>query len=133
MSRYVHLELSISSLDDLVSLLVQQGHPVERGVDGQIMLQGSLECTGEPVDVRLPPGTCDAVEDFGFVRRGESLVLVCSDVDRDVLERRLLAPLRQAFARQKLHIAARELDMEVDETVQADGTRRLVLRRRSGD
>jgi hypothetical protein len=94
------------------------------------MLEGSLECAGEPVDVRLPAGTSGSVEDFGFRAEQDGQVrLVCSEVDRRAIEAALLGTLRQALARLKAHAAAARAGLAVDETVEASGARRLVLRR----
>jgi hypothetical protein len=66
------------------------------------MLEGSLGCTGEPVDLRLPAGTLDAIEDFGFVREGGEIRLVCGELDAERLQRDLLVPLRAAVVQTRV-------------------------------
>lgn len=94
------------------------------------MLEGSIECPGEPVDLRLPAGTLDAVEDFGFVVEPDGVRLVCGELDRPLLQERLLAPLELALGEQTVRRAAAEAGLEVEQTTEVDGRRRLVLRRR---
>lgn len=131
MSRYVHVAATaLSDLHEVTTALVGMGLQVQRG-RGQVMLEGSLECTGEPVDLRLPAGTLDTVEDFGFVRTAEGLRLVCGELDRDVLVERLLGPLRVALTEGRIRAAATEAGLELEHATVADGQRRLVLRRRA--
>ncbi|MEX1364677.1 MAG: hypothetical protein AB1Z98_16235, partial [Nannocystaceae bacterium] len=90
MSRYVQVAApALSSLDELAAGLEALALPVQRARGHQrsrrLMLEGSIECPGEPVDLRLPAGTLDAVEDFGFVQADDGVRLVCGELDRDLL------------------------------------------------
>ncbi len=130
MSRYVSVPL-VATRAELLEALAALDVPVDAGPGGrQLMLEGSLECAGEPVDLRISEGSLGSVEDYGFRIEGEQTVLVCGDVDRGRLERELLAPLTTHLTRRRLEIHAAENDMDLHEVVEADGTRRLVLRRR---
>jgi len=130
-SKYVQLEVRARRLEDVVAALEELGFAAEVSPPrDRIMLEGSLECAGEPVDVRLPAGTSGAVEDFGFRAEPDGGVrLVCSEVDKRSIEAALLGALRQALARIRAHAAAARAGLAVDETVEANGERRLVLKR----
>ena len=133
MSRYVRVDaVTLGSLDDVAQALGARGLAVQRGRSprSRVMLEGSLECVGEPVDLRLPAGTLDAVEDFGFVEEDGGVRLVCGELDRALLEEHLLGPLRQAASERRVRRAAAEAGLEVEQTATTDGRRRLVLRRR---
>lgn len=143
MSRYQRLTLAPLTRDELAAGLAELGLTAEwADADSQLELIGSLECTGEPVDVRLPAGTLGAVEDLGFVLGPTSrpsglgsasapaapqLALVCGELDRTLLERRLLAPLTAAVAAARARAAATAAGLTIDEHLEADGTRRLLL------
>lgn len=132
MSRYVHVAApALHDLDEVAHGLTALGLSVQRG-PGQrpVMLEGSLECAGEPVDLRVPAGTLDSVEDFGFVRREDGLHLVCGEIDRALLLESLLAPLQQVIAEARVRRAAADAGLEIEQTTEVDGRRRLVLRRR---
>lgn len=101
MSRCVAVTLELRSLDEVDAGLRHMGLAIERGRD-RVMLEGSLECTGEPVDIRLAAGTLDAIEDFGFVREGGEIRLVCGELDADRLQRDLLVPLRAAVVQARV-------------------------------
>ena len=60
MSRYVHIELRATTLDAVEAALRELDLPFERP-RRRVRLQGSLECTGDPVDLRLASGVCDTV------------------------------------------------------------------------
>ena len=128
MSRYVHLELPLR-LDEAVEALAQLELTPTRGLHGgRIMLDGSLECAGEPVDLRLAAGVCGSVEDFGLVFNDGRCSLVCGDVDQRRLEREFLNPLltKVSEARIRAGLAPGET---IETSVEADGTRRIVIRR----
>jgi hypothetical protein len=127
-SRYVSVGLRLRDLDEVAQALDRLGVALERPVDG-VMLQGSLECPGEPVDLRVGPDAFDTVEDFGFVRRGDALVLVCGELDRTSLEAGMLPKLQAEVAALRLHRAAQATGTRVTTTVEVDGTRRIKLRR----
>lgn len=143
MSRYQRLALAPLTRDELAAGLTELGLTAEwADANSQLELVGSLECTGEPVDVRLPAGTLGAVEDLGFVLGSASaptatpgprsspsseLALVCGELDRNLLERRLLAPLTAAVAAARARAAATAAGLSIDEHLEADGTRRLLL------
>jgi hypothetical protein len=131
-SRYVHVvAATLTDLEEIAAALATLGLPVERGLRGPVMLDGSLECVGEPVDLRLPAGTLDAVEDFGLSRTPDGAVqLVCGEIDRALLDERLLQPLRAAVAEARLRAAAAQAGLELHEAPAAVGERRLLLRRR---
>ncbi|MCH9681418.1 MAG: hypothetical protein K0V04_08295 [Deltaproteobacteria bacterium] len=130
MSRYVQVATpALHGLDVVAEGLAAMGLSVQRE-RRRVMLEGSVECSGEPVDLRLPAGTLDTVEDFGFVQGPEGLQLVCGELDRALLEERLLPPLQAVVAEQKLRGAAERAGMEIESTTEADGRRRLVVRRR---
>jgi hypothetical protein len=94
----------------------------------RVRLQGSLECVGDPVDLRLEAGVCDTVEDFGFVLEDGVLRLVCGELDRGQLEAELLPRLRQGAAVASVEQALTASGMQVRELkADADGTRRIVL------
>lgn len=138
MSRYVQVRAPVvADRDTLCAALTRLGlslgldlAPQHRHGRGQLMLEGSLECEGEPVDVRIAPGPFDTVEDFGFVLGGGELRLVCGELDRDRLERDLLAPLTAALTESRVRRAAATAGLTVETTEQANGTRRLLVRRR---
>lgn len=128
MSRYQRVELAPLTRDELSAALHELGL-VPEWADPAVglMLTGSLECAGEPVDLRLPAGTLGAVEDLGFLLTPTTLALVCGELDRNLLERRLLTPLRAAVAVARARSFAAAADLDLEETQQADGTRRLRL------
>lgn len=109
MSRYVSVTLELRSLDEVDAGLRRMGLEIERGRD-RVMLEGSLECTGEPVDIRVAAGTLDAIEDFGFVREGQEIRMVCGELDADRLERDLLAPLRAAVVQARVEAAGMRVE-----------------------
>lgn len=130
MSRYVHVAApTLRDLDEVAQGLAALRLSAERP-RARVMLQGSLECSGEPVDLKLPAGTLDTVEDFGFVQQDGAVRLVCGELDQALLEARLLLPLRVAIAEQRIRGAAEQAGLELESTTQAEGRRRLVLRRR---
>lgn len=132
MSRYQHVVLAPITREELDAGLTALGL-VGVWADPAVglMLSGSLECAGEPVDLRLPAGTLGAVEDLGFILDAAGApALVCGELDRALLERRLLAPLTQAVAALRAQGLAADADLELDTRVEADGTRRLLLRPR---
>jgi hypothetical protein len=130
-SRYVYVPAAaLADLDEVAAALAVLGLPVERS-HRPVMLEGSFECPGEPVDLRLPAGTLDAVEDFGFVRTADGpLRLVCAELDRTLLVERLLGPLHTAVTEARVRAAAAQAGLELEQATLADGHRRLVLRRR---
>ena len=127
MSRYQRVELAAWTREELAAGLAELGlSPTWADPAVGLMLSGSLECAGEPVDVRLPPGTLGAVEDFGFLL-APGLALVCGELDRTLLEKRLIAPLVAAVAVARARRFAAGADLDVEEVVEVDGTRRLRL------
>ncbi len=127
MSRYVRIEVRGVTLDGVEAALSAHGLPYQRP-RRRVRLEGSLECMGDPVDLRLPAGVHDSVEDFGFVVEQGQLVLVCGELDRDALERSLVPALHQSTAAHAVQAAAAREGMRVHEgPTDADGTRRLIL------
>ena len=128
MSRYERVALAPLTRDELASALAELGLvPTWADPDVGLMLAGSLECAGEPVDLRLPAGTLGAVEDFGFLLAPAGLALVCGELDRNLLDRRLVTPLVAAVAVARARSFAAAADLELDEQLEVDGTRRLRL------
>lgn len=131
MSRYVSVQIEVTEREQLLEWLRNKNIEVAVAPAGeQLMLDGSLECAGEPVEIRVPPGVMGAVEDFGFVRDGAGFRLVCGEHDRRRLERELLADLTEVVARARLEAHAQREGLTLERHVEADGTRRLVLRRK---
>ena len=97
MSRYVRVTATVQSLDAVAQALTAMDVAFERRASG-VMLEGSLECPGEPVELRVAAGVSGAIEDFGFAIEDGRVVLVCGDVDRDLLEQTLLAHVHQRAA-----------------------------------
>lgn len=97
MSRYVRVTATVQSLDAVAQALTAMEVSFERRATG-VMLEGSLECPGEPVELRVAAGVSGAIEDFGFAIEDGRVVLVCGDVDRDLLEQTLLAEVHQRAA-----------------------------------
>jgi len=127
MSRYVQIELGATTLDAVEAGLRALALPFERP-RRRVRLRGSLECTGDPVDLRLEAGLCDTVEDFGFVVEDGVMRLVCGELDETQLRETLLPRLRQATAAHAVAqtATAQGLTVRTLET-EADGTRRLLL------
>jgi hypothetical protein len=134
-SRYQTVALNLSPHDkaELIAGLRELGLEPEQAefAEDRVMLHGSLECTGEPVDLRLPAGALGTIEDFGLVVETDRWRLICGEVDRKLLERRLIDPLAQALALVHARAAADRADLALTETLEPDGTRRLRLRPRS--
>ncbi|MGH1340067.1 MAG: hypothetical protein ACRBN8_00845 [Nannocystales bacterium] len=127
MSRYVHIELRATSLDAVEAALSTLNLPYVRP-RRRVRLEGSLECTGDPVDIRLEAGVCDTVEDFGFVVDDGVLRLVCGELDQAQLETALVPKLRQTTAVEAVERAVAGQGMRIHEAAaDADGTRRLIL------
>ncbi|TPV95389.1 MAG: hypothetical protein B7733_10310 [Myxococcales bacterium FL481] len=130
MSRYVHLDLDAALADlaavrlalDELELRYETAHAGQ-----QLMLEGSLECAGEPVDLRFAAGTLDTVEDFGLVREAGGLRLVCGELDLEGLRRQLLAPLTRAMLTQRL-AGAQRAGLTVEASTEVDGTTRIRVR-----
>jgi hypothetical protein len=102
MSRYVHVPLQGLVRDEVTAALTRLGIPHRVG---ELMLEGSLECAGEPVDVAIDPASVGAVEDFGLRVDDGTLVLVCGELDRDHLVAQLLAQVREQVAVTRLEQA----------------------------
>jgi hypothetical protein len=127
MSRYVTIEIDLGSLVEIRGDLEALDIVVE-ATGRRSMLSDSLECAGEPVDLRIAAGPFGTVADFGFVEHERRIGLVCSDLDRDLLEAHLLGPLRLRAAERALHRCAEatELETEVDRAGQ-----RIIIRARN--
>jgi len=126
MSRYVHVELTGAlTLPELEATLRGLGLAPQRG---PLCLRGSLECQGEPVDLRLESGALDTVEDFGFIFEPAPR-LVCGEFDRTRLEAHLLPALADARVRDTITAAAPNAGLELEASLVApDGSRRIILR-----
>ncbi len=115
-SRYVRMELSAVSLAEVEASLTRLGIAYARG---PVLLRGSVECVGDPVDLRLDARPHGAVEDFGFAQRGTTLELVCGELDRDHLSRTLLTRVVHDIRTHAVRNVAERLGLAVE----ADGTR----------
>lgn len=131
MSRFVRVATHLEDRAEALAGLRALGLAAVNAAEGDaLMLRGSLECAGEPVEIRVEAGALGSVEDFGL-RRGEAgLELVCSEHDRTHLERALLGPLRQEVAAARARAAAAAAGLGVEEARDAAGAVRLVVRRR---
>ena len=128
MSRYVSVVLPLRELDDVALAMQRLGIEVQRAIDG-VMLQGSLECPGEPVDLRVDPDAFGTVEDFGFARTAEGIRLVCGELDRTRLQERMLPALQAEVATLLVERAASASGVQAAMTLEPDGTRRIKLGR----
>ena len=128
MSRYVEVELALGAIAEVLEGLTAIGVAFEHTGEA-LLLRGGLECAGQPAAVRVPAGTLDTVEDFGFVEDAQGhAVLVCGEPDRSLLQARLLAPLRAVLTQRRLASA-----VAVEQVVlEQDGGVRLTLRARRG-
>lgn len=127
-SRYVTVALTMRDIEDVARALQRLGIAIERGVD-RVMLRGSLECAGEPVDLRVEPDAFDTIEDFGFVCEGDTIRLVCGELDRGRLEGSMLPTLQAEVAALHVQRAAHASGVQTTVTLEPDGTRRIKLRR----
>ena len=131
MSRYISVDLQLGSLREIATALDLLEVAYARSeTAGDLVLEESLDCPAEPVDLRLEGAVADALEPFGFTLSQQGPQLICSDVDRRRIERRFLPKLQQAVARVRLQTTAAEAGLDLDEQVETDGTRRLRLRKR---
>lgn len=130
MSRYVHITTELRNLDEVAAGLKTIGlEPLRAELAQGLSLTGSLECAGEPVDLRLPVGAVGSVEDFGWRQEpGGALTLICGEPDREHLQKMLLGPLRAAIAAERARLAASAAGLCVSEELDADGTLRLKFR-----
>lgn len=118
MSRYVRLDAAPRQVerDDLTRALVALGLAPRVGeIPGALMLAGSFECAGEPVDLAVDAEVLGAIAEVGLRRTPEGWQLVCGEHDRALLRDRLLGPLQRelAAARVRAAAAAAGLDLEV--------------------
>lgn len=122
-SRYVHVTIPRVTLDDAAAALQARKIAFERP-KARVTLDGSLECAGEPVDLRVEAGILESVEDFGFVQQPDGVVLVCGELDATRLREALAADVSHAAVIR----AAAESGLRVEtESVSRDGARRVVL------
>lgn len=131
MSRYVRVELAadVATTEQLLSALSRLGLDATAAeIPGGLMLTGSLECAGEPVDLRVPAGALGAVEDFGLRRDRGRWQFVCGEHDRALLSDRLLAPLTRQLAADRVAAAAEAAGLAVEAVREADGSVRLRVR-----
>jgi len=129
MSRYVTVAVTAANLDELFGALRALGLEPQYQSGEQVMLDGTLECAGEPVDLRVAPGPFDTVEDFGFVVADGGVALVCGDVDRRRLERGLVPALSAEVAQARAVASAKASGAQVELVREADGTRRIKITR----
>ncbi|MGB1277635.1 MAG: hypothetical protein ACPG77_17965 [Nannocystaceae bacterium] len=129
MSRYVRVAVAARHASDVVQALAAIDLEPQVGRPEQLlMLEGSLECAGEPVELRFDAGVCNTVEDFGFVCDAQGRYqLVCGEFDRALLEKVLLVPLRRQLALLGTLDAAHQLGLAAEVT-ETEGVARIVLR-----
>jgi hypothetical protein len=108
-SRYVEVALGEWTLAEVAAALTALGLAHQAG---EQLLDGSLECAGEPVHVRVEPAPLDAVEDLGFRLDEGRLALVCGELDRDRLVADLLPRLRAAVAEVRLRAGGLAVEAE---------------------
>ena len=113
MSRYVTAHVGRIALDEIADALAAMGLPVQRERD-RVMLTGSLECPGQPVDLRVEPGHAGAIEDFGFVADAAGVALVCGELDRERIEGELWPQVQRAVAEARVRAAASDAGIDVD-------------------
>lgn len=132
MSRYVRIDTQLRDLAEVDAALRALGAATERADEpAGLMLPGSLECAGEPVDLRVAAGAFASVEGFGLrVEADGSLALICGEPDREHLGIHLMGPLRQAIARARAERAAAREGLRIDEVTDERGVVHLHLRRR---
>ncbi|RMG93747.1 MAG: hypothetical protein D6705_17830 [Deltaproteobacteria bacterium] len=123
MSQYVHVDVPIESREELLAALSACGlvHQVA-GAEG-LVLEGSVECAGDPVDVRVAPEAAETVQDWGFSYENGRVMLVCADVDRPRLERQIVPRITAEIVRARLTAAGHHTRTVVD----ADGRHRIVV------
>ena len=97
--------MSVAELEVALRTMGLTFHRATRS-GGALMLEGCLESAGRPVHLRLEAGVLDTAEDFGFLTDEGRVRLVCGDVDRALLEERLLAPLHARILQTRLHLNA---------------------------
>ena len=131
MSRYLRTALEGLTLDEIGSALAALGLPHERAASGeQIQLEGSLECVGEPVDLRVPIGVYGSVEDFGFLAQDPGAPeLVCGEFDAKTLNETLIPAIMERVLELRLRAEAKRSGKRVELRVDAEGRRTLLLRR----
>jgi len=131
MSRYVQVKTELRNLAEVEEGLITLGQrPTRADYPRGLSLAGSIECAGEPVDLRLAAGSAGSVEDFGWrVESDGALTLICGEPDREHLDTALLGPLRATIAASRARVAAKAAGLDLDEELDADGAVRLKLRR----
>jgi len=129
MSRYVHLDLPVEDRAELTRALDALGVPyTTAGAEG-LLLDGSLECAGEPVDVRIAPEVFGTIQDWGLRRAARTIEVVCGDTDRRHLTQTVLPRILAQVTAARLEAAGHRTRHVVD----ADGTHRLVVGVTPGD
>lgn len=123
MSRYVHVTLGALTLDEVAAALKRLDIPHARG---ELMLEGSLECVGEPVAIRIEPAPVGAVEDLGFIVEGGELRLVCGELDRALLERDVLPRVRAEVTATRVRTAAQKAGLQIEEVARSGSTERVL-------
>ncbi len=134
MSKYVQLPecIAIESRQELIQALKALGLKQDQDffhakTSRKIMLEGSLECAGEPVDLRICREVLGNVEDFGFVIKNQELQLICGELDQKVLNEAILVPLKKHLIHSRLESRAEtEQSLEVEDQIK--GSQRIRLR-----
>jgi hypothetical protein len=132
MSRYFEIKLQASPItrNDLEALFQLLNLSSEWAQSSeQVLLSGSLECAGEPVDVRIAAGALGSIQDFGFRQNGHAYELVCGEFDRTTLATTLRAALDRVFAQATVEASLRNTAFRSEKVELENGeTRYIVVR-----
>jgi hypothetical protein len=132
-SRYVHVTVASISFDELCSALEALGIAYDRAEVGRpLLIRGGVECGAEPGEVRCAAGELGSVQEFGFRHDADTseLLLLCGELDRELLEARLLGPLRSRVLASRIARIGAAQEVEVASTLERDGLHRIVVRPR---
>lgn len=112
MSQIVTLDLDLS-LEELKQGLCARGITTQVPELGRRMrLAVSAECVAEPVDLMCPAGSALSLEAWGFRMENGSLLLVCGEFDRSILQEEVIEPIRRAVALSRVQAAIAEVEQE---------------------
>ena len=129
MSRYVQVGLAAADHAEIQAALNELGIVCEIAPRGlPLSLRESVECQGDPVALRCAAGTLGTVADFGFASTEGGLALVCSELDRALLNRVLVPPLLTALTIARAQTSGHTVDVVVERA----GARRIVLKSPTG-
>ena len=128
MSHFIAVELPLRAVGktELCDALAKLKLDYTFENDEQVLLEASLECAPEPVDLRVQSGALQNIADFGFSWTDGRLDLICSDVDQSILERDLLPRLAQMIVATR---AAQHEELDVSVRTSA-GVSRVIIQKR---